>query len=268
MGGSRQVPYYELLSTCKVYFRPMTLRHQFSLVLPFIGVYSDYRARKSKVNSTFAQSTRLRYTTSMEELTLFCCTSIVVAALATFFWARWNSRRVRVFSAVWMGPSIAVLSAVIFHLGTFIYQGLQGWKKLGLVAPEPSWGIFTWLRYSCISTIIPLTLAIVLLVTAVIVTNIGPHEVVTPFGGFEHFVTGAWLPDAFGCIALGCLILGPVPYGVFYGLLGFLLGTASRVAGEGVMIMQDPLALLAMTVLVWIASLISAIKAPLSQGAY
>jgi hypothetical protein len=202
----------------------------------------------------------------MEELSLLCCTSTGVAVLATFFWARWSSRRVRLFSAVWMGPSVAVLAAVIFHLGTFIYQGLQGWKKLGWAAPSPSWGIFAWLRYSCISTIIPLILAIVLLVTGVIVTGIGPHHAAAPLGGLDHFVTGAWLPDAFGCIALGCLILGPVPYGLFYGVLGFLLGTLSRVAGKGVMIAQDPLALLALTVLVWVASLVRAIRAPTSRS--
>jgi hypothetical protein len=196
----------------------------------------------------------------MEELTLFCCTSSAVAVLATFFWARWNSRRVRLFSAVWMGPSVAVLSALIFHIGTFIYRGLQGWKGLGLAAPSLSWGIFAWLRYVCISTAIPMILAIVLLVTAVIVTGMGPHDAVSSLGGFDTFVTGAWLPDAFGCIALGCLVLGPVPYGIFYGVLGFLLGTASRVAGEGVMSMQDPLALLAMAGLVWIASLASAMQ--------
>jgi hypothetical protein len=198
----------------------------------------------------------------MEEFTLFCCGSIVVAVLATFFWARWSSRRVRLFSAVWMGPSIAVLSAVIFHSGTFIYHSLEKWKGLGLAAPISSWGLWEWLRYSCISIIIPLILAIVLLVVAVIVTGMGPHDAVSSLGGLDHFVTGAWLPDAFGCIALGSLILGSVPYGIFYGMLGFLLGAASHVTGEGVMSMQDPLALLAMTVLVWAASLASALRVP------
>jgi hypothetical protein len=206
----------------------------------------------------------------MDQLVLLCCGSAGVAVLATFFWARWSSRRVRLFSAVWMGPSVALLSAVIFHLGTFIYHGLQRWHALGLQAPTSSWGLFTWMRYTCISTIIPLILALVLLVTTVVVTNIGPHDAVSTFGGLDHFVTGAWLPDAFGCMALGCLVLGPVPFGIFYGLLGFLLGAVSRLAGEGVMSLQDPLALLAMTALVWTASLVSALlahpKSPASAG--
>jgi hypothetical protein len=196
----------------------------------------------------------------MESLTLFCCTSAVISVLATFFWARWNSRRVRVFSAILMGPSVAVLSAVIFHLGTFIYRALQGWQTLRLAAPIPTWGLYEWLRYSCISTVIPLILAIVFLLTAVIVTGMGPHHAVSTLGGVDTFVTGAWLPDAFGCMALGCLVLGPVPFGLCYGLFGFILGAVSRLAGEGVMILQDPLALLVMTVLVWIASLVSALK--------
>jgi hypothetical protein len=236
------------------------LRHWFSPVLPFIGVHFHYRACKQKVNTVFARFSRLRYTTIMEELTLFCCSSVFVSVLATFFWARWNSRRVRLFSAVWMGPSVALLSAVTFHLGTFIYQGLHGWKALGLEAPSSSWGIFAWMRYTCISTIIPLVLALGLLITAVLITNMGPHDAISPLGGLDHFVTGAWLPDAFGCIALGCLVLGPVPYGIFYGVLGYVLGAISRVAGEGVMSMQDPLALLAMAVLVWTASLVRAMK--------
>jgi len=222
----------------------------------------NYTTRQGRGSSIFARLSRLRYTKVMEELTLICCSSIVVAVLATFFWARWESRRVRLFSAVLMGPSVAMLSAVIFHLGTFIYRAMQGWKTLGLAAPSQSWGIFEWLRYTCISTAIPLILAIVLLVTAVIVTGMGPHDAVSSLGGFDTFVTGAWLPDAFGCMALGCLVLGPVPFGIFYGVLGFVLGAASRVAGEGVMILQDPLALLAMTVLVWTGSLVSAMIAP------
>jgi hypothetical protein len=163
-------------------------------------VQFNYRASNQKVNTVFARLSRLRYTTGMEELTLFCCSSAVVSILATFFWARWGSRRVRVFSAAWMGPSVAVLSAVIFHLGTYIYRLLQGWKPLGLVAPSQSWGLFEWLRYSCISTAIPLILAIVLLVVSVIVTGLGPHHAISSLGGFDTFVTGAWLPDAFGCM--------------------------------------------------------------------
>jgi hypothetical protein len=243
----------------------MALRRRFSPVLLFIGVHINYRASNKKVNTVFARFSSLRYTTSMEELTLFCCTSVVVAVLATFFWARWSSRRVRLFSAVWMGPSVAMLSAVVFHSGTFVYHALQRWQALGLEAPSPSWGIFAWMRYTCISTIIPLILTLVLLITAVLVTNMGPHDAVSSLGGLDHFVTGAWLPDALGCIALGSLILGSVPYGIFYGVLGFLLGAASRVTGEGVMIMQDPLALLALTVLVWTASLASALKTPLPR---
>jgi hypothetical protein len=238
----------------------MTLRRRLSPVLPFIGVYYDYRAGRKKVNSAFAQSSCIRYTKIMEELTVFCCTSGLIAGLATFFWARWSSRRVRMFSAVWMGPSIAVLSAVIFHVGTFVYQGLGDIKGIGLEAPTSSWSIFEWLRYTCISTVIPLVLAIVLLVVSVVVTGVGPHDAVSSLGGMDHFVTGAWLPDAFGCIALGSLILGPVPYGIFYGLWGFLLGTTSRLVGKGVETMQDPLALLSMAVLVWIASMVSALK--------
>ena len=198
----------------------------------------------------------------MEELTLFCCTSAGVAVLATFFWARWKSRRVRLFSAVWMGPSIAVLSAVIFHLGTFIYQGFEGWKGLGLPEPSSSWGLLTWLRYTCISTIIPIVLGMILLVTAVLITNFDAHHALSLWDGIGSLATGDWLPDALGCLALGSLVLGPVPYGIFYGILGFLLGSISRVASEGVMSMQDPLALLAMTALVWVASLVSAVKTP------
>jgi hypothetical protein len=201
----------------------------------------------------------------MEALTLLCCTSSGIAVLATFFWARWSSRRVRLFSAVWMGPSVAVLSAVVFHTGAFIYHAMQGWKVLGLAAPSPSWSILAWLRYSCISTIIPLILAIVLLGVAVIINGMGMDDALSFWDGFDTLTTGAWLPDALGCIALGSLVLGAVPFGIFYGLLGFLLGTASRVTGEGVMSMQDPLALLAMAVLVWAASLASALKAPLPR---
>ena len=164
----------------------------------------------------------------MESLTFFCCTSAVVSVLATFLWARWDSHRIRVFSAVLMGPSMAVLSAVIFHLGTFIYRALQDWKALGLAAPAPGWGLFEWLRYTCISTAIPLLLMIGLLVASVVITGVGPHHAVSALGGFDTFLTGAWLPDAFGCLALGSLVLGPAPFGLFYGLFGFLLGTASR----------------------------------------
>jgi hypothetical protein len=200
----------------------------------------------------------------MEELTLLCCSSAVIALLATFFWARWDSRRVRLYSAVWMGPSIALLSAVIFHIGTVIYQGVQGlgWRSINLGNPDPAWGIATWLRYSCVAMIIPIILAIVLMVLAVIVNGMGPDDVFTLWDGFDTLTSGAWLPDALGCIALGSLILGTVPYGIFYAVLGFLLGTASGVAGAGVMRLQDPLALLAMTVLVWIASLVSALRTP------
>jgi hypothetical protein len=197
----------------------------------------------------------------METLTFFCCSSSVVAVLATFFWARWEERRVRLFSAVLMGPSVAVLSAAIFHLGTFIYRSLQGWRALGLAAPSQSWGIFEWLRYSCISIAIPLILAVILLISAVVVTGLGPHHAVSSLGGFDTFVTGAWLPDAFGCIALGSLILGPVPFGIFYGVLGSILGAVSRSIGREVMVLQDPLALLAMMVLVWTGSLVSVVKA-------
>lgn len=203
----------------------------------------------------------------MEELTLFCCASAGVALLATFFWARWSSRRVRLFSAVWMGPSVAVLSAVVFHSGTFIYRALQDWKALGLAAPSTSWGILAWLRYSCIATIIPLVLAIVVLSLAVIINGMGADDALTFWDGFDALSTGAWLPDALGCVALGSLVVGAVPYSLFYGLLGFLLGLASRAAGEGVMVMQDPLALLAMTVLVWTASLASVLKAPARKSA-
>ena len=198
----------------------------------------------------------------MEELTIFCCSSALIAGLATFFWARWSSRRVRLFSAVWMGPSVALFSALVFHSGTFIYQGLQRVKSLKLAAPSSSWGLIEWLQYTCLSTIIPLVLGIILLLTAVILTGVGPHHAVSSLGGFDTFVSGAWLPDAFGCIALGSLILGPVPYGLFFGVWGFLLGITSRIFGKSVMIMQDPLALLVMTGLVWIASMVSALKRP------
>jgi hypothetical protein len=203
----------------------------------------------------------------MESLTFFCCTSAIVSILATFFWARWDSRRVRIFSGLLMGPSVAVLSAAIFHLGTFIYRALQGWQTLGLAAPEPAWGLFEWLRYTCISTAIPLVLAIVLLVTSVLITGLGPHHAVSALGGFDTFLTGAWLPDAFGCMALGSLVLGPAPFGLFYGLFGFLLGAASRLTGEGILILQDPLALLAMMLLVWAGSLISALRASALKAA-
>jgi hypothetical protein len=196
----------------------------------------------------------------MESLTFFCCTSAIISVLATFFWARWGSRRVRIFSAILMGPAVAVLSAVIFHLGTFIYLALQGWKALRLAAPSSSWGLYEWLRYTCISTFIPMILAIVLLLAVVIVTGAGPHHAVSALGGLDTFVTGAWLPDAFGCMALGSLVLGPVPFGLFYGLFGFILGAIARLAGQGVMVLQDPLALLVMTVLVWIASLVRELK--------
>lgn len=196
----------------------------------------------------------------MEGLILLSCTSAILAILATFFWARWGSRRGRLYSAVLMGPSVAVLSAVVFHTGTFIYHALEGWKDLGLAAPSSSWSIFAWLRYSCISTIIPLILAILLLVIAVIVNGMGPDDAISLWDGFDSITTGAWLPDALGCIALGSLILGAVPYGIFYGVLGFLLGVSSRVVGRGVMSMQNSLALLAMTVLVWTASIASALK--------
>lgn len=199
----------------------------------------------------------------MEGLTLLCCTSAILATLATFFWARCGSRRVRLYSAILMGPSVAVLSAVVFHSGTFIYHALTGWKDLGLAAPTSSWSLFEWLRYSSISMIIPLIMAIVLLVIAVIVNGMGPDDVISLWDGFDTLTTGAWLPDALGCITLGSLILGAVPYGIFYGVLGFLLGATSRVIGESVMSMQDSLALLAMTVLVWITSLVRAIKAPM-----
>jgi uncharacterized membrane protein len=200
----------------------------------------------------------------MEELTLLCCTSASLALLATFFWARWTSRRVRLFSAVWMGPSIAVLSAVVFHTGMVIYQGVQGlgWKNINLGNPDPAWGLSTWLRYSCVAMIIPIFLAILLMVLAIVVNGMGPHDVLTFWDGFDTLTSGAWLPDALGCIALCSLILGTVPYGIFYGILGFLLGTASHVAGTGLLRLQDPLALLALMVLVWIASLISALRTP------
>lgn len=240
----------------------MTLRRRFSPVLLFIGVHLYYRAGLKKVNTIIARTSCLRYTSGMESLTFFCCTSAVISVLATFFWGRWDSRRVRLLSAVLMGPSVAVLSAVIFHLGTFIYRALQGWKPLGLAAPSHSWGMYEWLRYTCISTIIPLVLAIALLLAAVIITGLGPHHAVSALGGLDTFVTGAWLPDAFGCIALGSLVLGPVPFGLFYGVFGFILGAIARLAGAGVMVLQDPLALLAMTVLVWTGSLVRVLKAP------
>ncbi len=204
----------------------------------------------------------------MEELTFFCCSSALIAGLATFFWARWSSRGVRLFSAVWMGPSVALFSALVFHSGTFIYQGLRGVKALHLAAPSTSWGLLHWLQYSCISTIIPLVLAIVLLITAVVVTGVGPHHAVSSLGGLDTFVGGSWLPDAFGCIALGSLILGPVPYGLFFGACGFVLGLISRVFDRSVMILQDPLALLLMTILVWVASMGSALvrSAPRQPG--
>jgi hypothetical protein len=200
----------------------------------------------------------------MEELTILCCTSGILAVLATFFWARWSSRRVRLYSAVWMGPSIAVLSAVVFHIGTVIYQGVQGlgWKYINLGNPDPAWGIATWLRYSCVAMVIPIILAIVLMVLAVIINGMGPDDVFTFWDGFDTLTSGAWLPDALGCVALGSLILGTVPYGILYGVLGFLLGKASGAAGGGIMRLQDPLALLFMTVLVWIASLVSALRTP------
>lgn len=195
----------------------------------------------------------------MEELTFFCCSSAIIAGLATFFWARWSSRRVRLFSAVWMGPSVALFSALVFHSGTFIYQGLRGIKGLHLAAPSISWSLVNWLQYTCISTVIPLVLAIVLMITAVVVTGVGPHHAVSSLGGFDTFVGGSWLPDAFGCIALGSLFLGPVPYGLFFGAWGFILGVISRVGGKGALILQDPLALLSMTILVWAASMGSAL---------
>lgn len=184
-----------------------------------------------------------------------------MAILTTFFWLRWGSRNVRVISAVLMGPSVAVLSASIFHLGTFIYRALQGWKPLGLAEPSNSWGIYEWLRYSCISTAIPLVLAIVLLVATVVVTGLGPHHAASALGGYDTFLTGAWLPDALGCIALSSLVLGPVPFGLFYGVFGFILGAITRLSGEGILFLQDPLALLAMMIIVWTASLASVLHA-------
>jgi hypothetical protein len=167
-----------------------------------------------------------------------------------------------------MGPSVALLSAVVFHIGAFVYHALQGIKPLGIPAPSQAWGLAEWLRYSCISMIIPLILAVALLVIAVIVNGMDPDDMLTLWDGFDTLTSGPWLPDALGCIALGSLILGMIPYGIFYGLLGFLLSAISREAGTEVMRMQDPLALLAMMVLVWIASLVSALQtsSPRPQG--
>ncbi len=196
----------------------------------------------------------------MEEVTLFCCGSAIIASLATFFWARSGSRRGRLYSAVFMGPAIAVLSAVFFHWGTLTYSALSRWRPLDLAKPSIEWDLFQWLRYSCISTVIPLILAIALMVTAVLVSGVGPHHAAAPLGGLEHFMTGSWLPDAFGCMALGSLFLGLVPYGLIYGCLGFILGTFARLTTQGMMSIQDPIAMLLMTNLVWVGSIVSAIK--------
>ena len=101
----------------------------------------------------------------------------------------------------------------------------------------------------------------------VVITGVGPHHAVSALGGFDTFLTGAWLPDAFGCLALGSLVLGPAPFGLFYGLFGFLLGTASRLTGTDLLVLQDPLALLAMTVLVWAGSLASVLRIGGSKAA-
>ncbi len=100
-----------------------------------------------------------------------------------------------------------------------------------------------------------------LLVGTVVVTGVGPHHAASALGGYDTFLTGAWLPDALGCIALSSLVLGPVPFGLFYGVFGFILGEISHLSGEGILILQDPLALLAMMVIVWTASLVSVLHA-------
>jgi hypothetical protein len=166
-----------------------------------------------------------------------------------------------------MGPAVAVLSAITFHLGTLIYGAIRGWHALKLAAPDVDWGIFEWLRYSCISILIPLILAILLIVATAVITGMGPHDAATPLGGFDTFLTGSWLPDAFGCMALASLFLGLVPYGLIFGVLGFILGIISRIVGSGhIMILQDPLTMMLMTLLVWAGSMVSALKRPVKQA--
>jgi hypothetical protein len=149
---------------------------------------------------------------------------------------------------------------VLFHIGTFLYQAIGATRIVELASPDAHSGLWEWLRYSCISMLIPFFVGLIVIVVIAVVTGIGPHHAVTPLDGLDTFVTGAPLTDAFGCVALACLFLGPIPFGLIYGILGFALEVPARLAGEELMNMQNSLALIAMTALVWGGSLVSALR--------
>ena len=196
----------------------------------------------------------------MMDFYLLCCGSGIIALLATLVWAKWSGQGVRLIAGLFMGPSIALLSGVLFHIGTFVYRAIGATRIVELTSPDAHSGLWEWMRYSCISMLIPFFVGLIAIVVIAVISGMGPHEVITPLDGLDSFVTGAPLTDAFGCVALACLFLGPIPFGLIYGILGFALGLPARLAGEGLMNMQNSLALVAMTVLVWVGSLVSAAR--------
>jgi hypothetical protein len=76
--------------------------------------------------------------------------------------------------------------------------------------------------------------------------------------GFDAFLSGSSLTDAFGCITLATTLLGPIPYGLLYAVLGWMFGLFD--AGYKPGAAQDVLAVVIMALVIWVSAGISALR--------
>jgi hypothetical protein len=119
------------------------------------------------------------------------------------------------------------------------------------------------LRYGCAAAFLPFLVAIVLIVAFAVVSGLGPEHVVTHFmdgNDVDIFLTGSSCTDALGCVTVVLILLGPLPYGLLYGMGGFIFGELTRFSGVDFMRLQDPLVAAIITILIWAGSILTALR--------
>lgn len=196
----------------------------------------------------------------IEQLTVLFCGASMLALVATFLWARPGQLRQHLFAGLVMGPTIAALGMVFFNIGARLYTMIQHIGLFRLSSPGVTTGLRGWLSYSTLAATIPLLAALLILVIFGILHGIGVDHLLHPFDSLNSIFSGGWLSDALGCITLGSLLLGVIPYGFFYALFGALLAALSRVSGANWLSLTQVIAFVTLTAFLWVTSLASAVQ--------
>jgi hypothetical protein len=197
----------------------------------------------------------------LSALIVLFAASLVIGFIGSLLWRKAPSRAGRLIGATALAPAAAGFSALLFHAGMLLMDLAE--QLVGFGRPTVEAGLVEWLRYSLIAALLPFVVSAVLVVIVAVITEVGPDVVMTHYlSGDEAdmFLTGSSCSDALGCVTLGIILLGPLPYGLMFGVSSFASANLARLTGMSLGFLPDALALTVMLLLVWAGSLPSAFR--------